>query len=206
MREGVPFARKSSVIVGALFVAWVALLAAWSGIPSRFGARPDKVMPRLSALRATLEKHKGIFGEYPSTGGGWVLVGDGASQDEGVKTFPVKLASFPAFTDPSKAPAVSVIYASDGKDYKLLAHVADKGLCVAVREDAPSLVDPERSLYLSGFLRGPSWPVVGGEVREAEEFMKKKGTYRPRLDKGVSRYVRGTCWAFGYWTPGAASW
>lgn len=206
MRGALPVPTRMTTLVCVLFLLWVAALVSQSRIPFQVGASEDQIARRLSIMHATLEKHHSLFGEYPTTGGGWVLVGDGSTESEGLRQFPSMLASAPAFSDPLKAPLVSIIYASNGKDYKLLAHLADKAICVETHKKKPSLVDPARRGYVAGFLRGPSWKVGADEESLAEDLLKQGGDAHPRVDKGLNRYLWGTCWAFGFWTPGAVSW
>lgn len=206
MSKAPRFLRRTPLVLSMLFLAWVAFLAVRSGVSLSLTPSEQNLARRLDRLNQILLKHVAFYGEYPSTGGRWMLVGSGSSPGEGEKSFPAGLSSAPPFTDPDKAPSVSIIYASDGHDYKLLAHVADRRLCVAARNDSPSLVDPARTTYAEGFLRGPGWTVQGAETARLEEAMAARGNSPPGQDAGLHRFLRATCWSFGYWSPGAASW
>ena len=195
-------------VLCAAYASWLVLLAWQSpagGLAS--GSGPGRAMAALDAVQGMVERHAAAHCGYPSTGGAWVLVADGDSGDLPGGELPELLGRARPFADPAVAPPTSIIYASDGKEYKLIAHTADRELCLRTRRDAPARVDMARLEYTTGFLRGPSWAVIDhGEQEGVGRLMRARRAGAALPDPNLGQELRGTCWAFGYWSPGAALW
>jgi hypothetical protein len=199
--------RTIPVILCAAYAVWLVVLALQAPPKLDLGQHYESTAAVLETLHTAIESYHASHGEYLATGGGWRLIGDGSSAMSGSPDLQELLRVSPAFTDPAKTPAVSIIYSSDGHDYKLLAHLSDRRMCLKARQEAPQTIDPARFVYIRGFLHDSSWPVSSAaENAAAVAFLKAHGKYPPLVDPALHQYIRGTCWAFGYWSPGAASW
>ena len=105
----------------------------------------------LGILRRALESYRADHGAYPvSQGFAGLYSSFGASGPDWIKGLvPGYLAQLPRDPRLNDDPANQYLYASDGKDFKLLAHHPED--CPDVRQERPELVDPVRGCFAYGF-------------------------------------------------------
>lgn len=144
-------------------------------------------------------------GVYPTTGGEWVVLSTSLGP-EALEGF-FQLDGAARIDAGWQAPPLAFLYRSDGKDYKLITHSPDLGLCRKARMTDPAAVDPMRTYYDFGTMPGPNWAVTHPEERQAAiTIIKERRNLRMRDDPALLPNIRAVCGAFGKWTPGALFW
>ena len=102
-------------------------------------------------FKKALEEFYEKYGYYPkSTGFNGLYSSYGASGANWIPDLvPQYILSLPRDPRMNSDPANQYLYASDGKDYKIIAHNPED--CGAVKQLHPELIDPQRDCHAYGY-------------------------------------------------------
>jgi len=142
----------------AYYGYWTPGAAAWRPTehdPGDF--REDFFTRRLAdfaALRGALERYRAEHGAYPKVGGlSGLYAASGALNPDWIPGLvPRYLPALPRDPRGGSDPARQYDYASNGSDYKLIAHNAEG--CYRVFKQHPELIDPARHCWAYGYWTG----------------------------------------------------
>ncbi len=197
-------AHTPKILLLAAYVAWLAWLwVSASPSPGEIAPLPPGVETSLGlenalfTLRDDLQACMAGEGAFPDTHGEWRQVDMqlGAGQSGQSLAHALLDRTLPM----SSQPGPQVIYRSDGRDYKLLAHGGTD--CTLYKLRRPELVDPVRMAYTRSLKPG-GWLVTSA----AEAEVARRRAFSPQADPALPNPLSGECWAWGVWTPCAVFW
>jgi len=210
-----------AILVAAAFAVWVCLLAVTARAPSGSSEAMRGRLETLRAFRERIEAARAASGAYPESGAaksakaaeaggnGWVVLYPQEAEPENPAPGPQdakdavdRIRDAKPLTKDAAGGSV-ILYKSDGRDFKLIAHVTGRDECLAVRDEEPGLTDLARIRFEQGVVRGPKWKVTDPHESDVARTLLGKTL---RNTAGAEFPIWGTCWAYGYWTPGAIFW
>jgi hypothetical protein len=139
----------------AYYGYWTAAAAPWQPTEHTPGDFREDLFSRrladLTALRYSLERYRADHGAYPEANGlsGLYSAAGQLNPDWIPGLVPKYLPALPRDPRGGSDPARQYYYASDGRDYKLIAHNVEG--CYRVFKQRPDLIDPARHCWAYGY-------------------------------------------------------
>lgn len=192
---------RPAKLLALLFWGWVAALALFT-LSAHFAAPRggsqgllNGGVPLMENAGKALAAIQAQDGGYPPSAGAWLAL---SPEDMGGSPAALRDALSRA-RHWSGVPESTLIYRSDGKDFKLIWH--KPGNCKDLHAISPGLVDPARTAYSRSMIAG-GWTVTDPNERTVAPL--KSPMVKP--DPAIPDPLFGECWAWGVWTPGAVFW